>query len=84
MAENEEGWILDVSGTPENPSDNKITLLRHAPQLPLRLEIDAPGILSGPGELEDRVRAKVQETLDTLQAELDSPSGLALRRFPKP
>ena len=84
MAENEEGWTLDVRGTSEEPSDNKITVFRHAPQPSLRLEFDAPGVLSGPGELDDRVRAKVQETLDALQAALDSPSGLALRRFPKP
>ena len=84
MARNEGGWGLAVDGTYEDPSDNKITVFREAPQLPLRLEIDAPGVLSGPGELDDRVRAKVQETLDALQAALDSPSGLALRRFPKP
>ena len=83
MARNK-GWTLHVNGTYEDPSDNKIIVFRHAPQPPLRLEIDAPGVLSGPGELDDRVRAKVQETLDALQAALDSPLALPLRRFPKP
>ena len=84
MARNEEVWTLEVDGTYEDASDNKITVIRHTPQPLLHLEIDAPGVLSGPGELDDRVRAKVQETLDALQAALDSPSGLPLRRFPKP
>ncbi len=84
MARNEEGWGLAVDGTYEDSSDNKITVFRQTPQSLLRLEFDAPGVLSGPGELDDRVRAKVQETLDALQAALDSSSELPLRRFPKP
>ena len=83
MATKTAGWTLHISGTHDDPTDNTVTLIREGPRQRLRLEIDAPGVLSGPGELDDRVRQRVQDALDALQGALDSPSGLPLRRFPK-
>ena len=79
MGENSDHDV-HVSGSPDVPKDNKITLTIDRDGVQLFLEIAAPGVVALRWSDQDvRVRHEIQWAVDAIQHVLNSPSALSIQ-----